>query len=59
MYEGKPLAIVVGSSNTGRTPITAGLLRRMLGAHVAVQTAGVLAHEGEGAIPEAQMALEQ
>jgi protein-tyrosine phosphatase len=59
MYEGKPLVIVVGSSSTGRTPITAGLLRQMLGTHVVVQTAGVLAHEGEGAIPEAQMALEQ
>ncbi len=57
--EGKPLVVVVGNSNTGRTPIVAGLLRQVLGTRVMVQTAGVLSHEGEGAIPEAQMALEQ
>lgn len=59
MYEGKPLILVIGASDTGRTPMAAGLLRRALGAGVVVRTAGVLSHEGEGAMPEAQMALEQ
>src|SRR3712207_2151016 len=59
MYEGKPLLLVVGGSDTGRTPIAAGLLRRALGAGVVVLTAGVLSHAGESAAPEAQMALEQ
>ena len=59
MYEGKPLALVVGNTDTGRTPMAAALLRRALGPHVIVQTAGVLSHAGEGATPEAQMAIEQ
>lgn len=59
MYEGKPLILLIGASDTGRTPMAAGLLRRALGAGVVVRTAGVLSHEGEGAMPEAQMALEQ
>lgn len=59
MYEGKPMLLVIGSTDTGRTPIAAALLRRALGAGVAVRTAGVLAHEGEGATPEAQLALDQ
>jgi|GEM_PF-6906975 len=59
MYEGKPLVLVIGSTSTGRTPIAAGLLRHALGAGVVVRTAGVLAHDGEGAAPEAQMAMEQ
>ncbi len=59
MYEGKPMVLVIGSTDTGRTPIAAALLRRALGAGVAVRTAGVLAHEGEGAAPEAQLALDQ
>lgn len=59
MYEGKPLVLVVGSTDTGRTPIAAALLRRAFGPHVVVQTAGVLSHAGEGAMPEAQLAVEQ
>jgi len=59
MLQGKPLVMVVGGSDTGRTPMVAGLLRAALGEEVAVQTAGVLAHMGESAMPEAQMALEQ
>jgi protein-tyrosine-phosphatase len=59
MYEGKPLLVVIGNSNTGRTPMAAGLLRQALGAYVIVQTAGVLSHDGDGVTTEAQMALEQ
>jgi protein-tyrosine-phosphatase len=59
MLEGKPLVMVVGGSDTGRTPMVAGLLRAALGAAATVQTAGVLAHVNESAVPEAQMALEQ
>ncbi len=59
MYEGKPLVLVVGGSDTGRTPMAAALLRRALGPDVVVHSAGVLSHEGESATPEAQMALEQ
>lgn len=59
MYEGKPLVLLIGGSDTGRTPMAAGVLRRALGAGVVVRTAGVVSHEGEGAMPEAQMALDQ
>lgn len=59
MYEGKPMVLVIGASDTGRTPIAAALLRKALGAGVIVRTAGVVSHEGESAMPEAQMALEQ
>lgn len=59
MLNGKPLILVVGGSDTGRTPMVAGLLRTVLRAEALVQTAGVLAHTGESAMPEAQMALEQ
>lgn len=59
MYEGKPLVLVVGSTDTGRTPIAAALLRKALGPQVIVRTAGVLSHAGEAATPEAQLAVEQ
>lgn len=59
MYEGKPLVLVVGGTDTGRTPMTAALLRRALGQDVIVRTAGVLSHSGEGATTEAQMAMDQ
>ena len=59
MYEGKPLLLVIGGSDTGRSPIAAALLRKTLGAEAVVFTAGVLSHAGESAAPEAQMALEQ
>jgi protein-tyrosine-phosphatase len=59
MYEGKPLLLVIGGSDTGRTPIVAALLRKILGAEAVVFTAGVLSHAGESAETEAQMALEQ
>lgn len=59
MYEGKPMVLVIGGTDTGRTPIAAALLRKALGAGVIVRTAGVLSHDGEGAVPEAQMALDQ
>lgn len=58
MYEGKPLLLVIGGSDTGRTPITAGLLRHALGGRAIVLSAGVLSHAGESAATEAQMALE-
>lgn len=58
MYEGKPLLLVIGGSDTGRTPITAGLLRHALGGSAIVLSAGVLSHAGESAATEAQMALE-
>ena len=59
MYEGRPLVVIVGNSDTGRTPIAAEFLRRLLGTRAAVQTAGVLSHEGESAVTEAQLAMEQ
>lgn len=59
MYQGRPLLIVVGGSDTGRTPMVAGLLRAALAEDAVVQTGGVLAHTGESAVTEAQMALEQ
>ncbi len=59
MREGRPLVMVVGGSGTGRTPMVAGLLRAALGEDAVVQTGGVLAHTGESAVMEAQMALEQ
>lgn len=59
MYEGKPLVLMIGGSDTGRTPIAGALLRRALGASAVVRTAGVLSHEGEPAMTEAQMAMEQ
>jgi protein-tyrosine-phosphatase len=59
MYEGKPLLLVIGGSDTGRTPIAAGLLRHALGDSAIVLTAGVLSHAGESAAPEALLALEQ
>jgi len=59
MREGRPLLMVVGGSDTGRTPMVAGLLRAALGEDAVVQTGGVLAHTGESAVTEAQMALEQ
>lgn len=58
MYEGKPLLLVIGGSDTGRTPIVAGLLRHALGGSAIVLSAGVLSHAGESAATEAQMALE-
>ncbi|HEY0735085.1 MAG TPA: hypothetical protein VGD69_09290 [Herpetosiphonaceae bacterium] len=58
MYEGKPLLLVIGGSDTGRTPIAAGLLRHALGGSAIVLSAGVLSHAGESAATEAQMALE-
>jgi protein-tyrosine phosphatase len=59
MYEGKPLLLVIGGSDTGRSPIAAALLRKTLGTEAVVFTAGVLSHAGESAESEAQMALEQ
>ncbi|WP_029214776.1 low molecular weight phosphatase family protein [Kallotenue papyrolyticum] len=59
MYQGRPLLLVVGATDTGRAPMVAALLRRALGAEVAVHSAGVLAHQGERAAPEAQMAMDQ
>jgi protein-tyrosine-phosphatase len=59
MREGRPLLMVVGGSDTGRTPMVAGLLRAALGEDAIVQTGGVLAHTGESAVTEAQMAVEQ
>lgn len=59
MYEGKPVVLVVGSTDTGRTPIAAALLRKALGPEVIVRSAGVLSHAGEAATPEAQLAVEQ
>ena len=58
MYEGKPLLLVIGGSDTGRTPITAGLLRHALSGSAIMLSAGVLSHAGESAATEAQMALE-
>lgn len=59
MYEGKPLILLVGSTDTGRTPLAAALLRRALAPQAIVLTAGVLSHAGDSAPTEAQMAAEQ
>lgn len=59
MDQGRPMLLVVGASDTGRAPMAMALLRRALEPDVVVESAGVLAHQGERAAPEAQMALEQ
>ena len=49
--------VLVGAADTGRAPIAAALLRRLLGkemAAVAVESAGVLGHDGDPAEPEAR-----
>lgn len=59
MYQGRPLLLVVGATDTGRAPMVAALLRRTLEPEATVLSAGVLAHQGERAAIEAQMAMEQ
>lgn len=49
--------VLVGASDTGRAPIAAALLNRLLGketATVAVESAGVLGHDGDPAESEAR-----
>lgn len=53
----QPLILVVGGTDTGREPMTVALLRRLLerdGLDWSVASAGVTAHEGEPADPEAR-----
>lgn len=51
------LVLVIGGSDTGRAPIAAALLERMVavrGLPWQVESAGVVGHDGEAAQPEAQ-----
>ncbi len=53
----QPLILVVGGTDTGREPMTVALLQRLLerdGLDWSVASAGVTAHEGEPADPEAR-----
>ncbi|MDZ4719917.1 MAG: protein tyrosine phosphatase [Roseiflexaceae bacterium] len=54
--------VIVGAADTGRSPITAALLRRLLEtrrhAHI-VESAGVLGHDGDPATSDAQQVMEQ
>src|SRR4051794_37577179 len=59
MIDGRPAILVVGAADTGRAPLLAALLRRELGGHVAVSSAGVLGHAGEPASAEVHLVLEQ
>lgn len=59
MIEGRPHLLVVGGADTGRAPLLAVLLRRELGASVAVASAGVLGHAGEPADQSVDLALDQ
>ncbi len=55
-----PLILIVGAADTGRAPITAALLRRMLASHDLhwrVASAGVVGHDNEPAQPEARDAM--
>ncbi|WP_129633257.1 low molecular weight phosphatase family protein [Candidatus Oscillochloris fontis] len=55
-----PLILIVGAADTGRAPITAALLRRMLASHNLhwrVASAGVVGHDNEPAQPEARDAM--
>ncbi|EFO79985.1 low molecular weight phosphotyrosine protein phosphatase [Oscillochloris trichoides DG-6] len=55
-----PLILIVGAADTGRAPITAALLRRMLANHNLswrVASAGVVGHDNEPAQPEARDAM--
>lgn len=56
----EPLLVIVGAADTGRAPMTAALLRRLLashGHHWRVESAGVVGHDGDPAEPEARDAL--
>ncbi|NJN15648.1 MAG: low molecular weight phosphatase family protein [Oscillochloris sp.] len=55
-----PHILVVGAADTGRAPITAALLRRMLAADHPdwhVDSVGVVGHDGDPAEPEARNAM--
>ncbi len=56
----EPLLVIVGAADTGRAPMTAALLRRLLASHGyrwRVESAGVVGHDGDPAEPEARDAL--
>jgi protein-tyrosine phosphatase len=59
MIEGQPLILVAGAADTGRAPLLAALLRRVLSGTATVLSAGVLGHAGEPADPNVHLALEQ
>ena len=46
--------LLVGGADTGRAPMAATLLRRLMGAGVAIESAGVLGHDGDPAEIEAR-----
>lgn len=56
----EPLVLIVGAADTGRAPMAAALLGRMLAAHglgLRVASAGVVGHDGDPAEPEARSAM--
>jgi protein-tyrosine-phosphatase len=55
-----PLILIVGAADTGRAPMTAALLLRLLereGFSWRVESAGVVGHDGDPAEPEARYAM--
>lgn len=55
-----PLILIVGAADTGRAPMAAAILRRLLQRHglrARVESAGVVGHDGDPAEPEARDAM--
>lgn len=60
MAQTEPLIVIVGGADTGRAPMAAALLRRLLersGSHLRAESAGVVGHDGAEVEPEARDAL--
>jgi protein-tyrosine-phosphatase len=60
MSTSQPLILIVGAADTGRAPMAVALLRRLLrqrGRSWAVESAGVVGHDGDPAEPEARDAM--
>jgi protein-tyrosine-phosphatase len=56
------MILILGAADTGRAPMTAALLRRLLSAGsitYIVESAGILGHEGDPASADAQQTMEQ
>jgi protein-tyrosine-phosphatase len=57
-----PTILIVGAADTGRAPMTAALLRRLLdqrGRDDLIESAGILGHDGDPATSEAIQTMEQ
>ncbi len=54
------IILLIGGADTGRAPMAAAILRRMLATHISdfsIASAGVVGHDGDPAEPEARDAL--